>query len=328
MLVFLLLSCVSGALETGVLFYGWANSLPWWEVLALALMYQLGNLLSLFVRNRRAALAVSCVVVLLFTALYALFQIRWFLFITTACCSSSIQIGRSAYKSTCRTWIKRSFRVLGFALSPFAALIMPWFIAAAGAAALVAAGSHSSPVKRRKPFKIYSVMIFHQIHYFVYIYALVLWVLCQNTSITATVILFVAGWAVYILPQAISGRFPQLNRAAMFFVCHTFLSLVMLAITVCAAANLTTAVCGLWILTGLGGGSVFCIESLSPRYERAEMDFSENLGHVLGASLAVILALPLRDACFPFCAAASFISVITALLCGVSVRKKGGADHV
>ena len=46
----------------------------------------------------------------------------------------------------------------------------------------------------------------------------------------------------------------------------------------------------LWMLTGLGGGSVFCIQELTPICRSTDLTLSENAGHVLGCLTAIWLS--------------------------------------
>lgn len=53
-----------------------------------------------------------------------------------------------------------------------------------------------------------------------------------------------------------------------------------------------TSLC-LWVLTGFGGGNVFCIKkALAPVivYDKNVWSFSEQIGHILGVFVALIIA--------------------------------------
>ena len=85
----------------------------------------------------------------------------------------------------------------------------------------------------------------------------------------------------------------------------------------------TLAVLILWLLTGLGGGSVFCIKHLAKHYSDLDMELSENIGHVLGPIVAVLLCY-----CFPeqevaYLSMASCIFVVLALLSTIGLKVKG-----
>jgi hypothetical protein len=48
----------------------------------------------------------------------------------------------------------------------------------------------------------------------------------------------------------------------------------------------------LWILTGFGGGTVFCIKEIlkgKPEYNNLALESSENIGHVLGVFCSILL---------------------------------------
>jgi hypothetical protein len=48
----------------------------------------------------------------------------------------------------------------------------------------------------------------------------------------------------------------------------------------------------LWILTGFGGGTVFCIEGIFKKYDirdKLSIDISENYGHILGLVAGIVI---------------------------------------
>ena len=163
MVQFLTLSLLSGALELGSLFYALEAQAP--VPLLFPLAYQLGNLLffPVYVTPRRArglcilglALATPGIPDLFLPALLA--------------ASLCVQAARAEQKSACPTWLKRTFRIGGFLFSPLTAilpgLIMACCLLTAWAALPRRRGSHAPGGTSLLP-----VMVFHQMHYFVYAY--------------------------------------------------------------------------------------------------------------------------------------------------------------
>lgn len=289
MVYFLTLSLLSGALELGSLFY--ALEIQATVPLLFPLVYQMGNLLFLpaVVTPRRArglcilglALAVPGITGLFLPALLA--------------ASLCIQAARAEQKSACPTWLKRTFRIGGFLLSPLTA-ILPGLILACCLLTAWAALARGSGARASKETTLFPVMVFHQMHYFAYTYIMPAWVLARTGSLLAAAAFFALTWIVYLSPQAAAERAKHISHRAVFFVCHSFLLLVMAAMCIAAALDRPWALTALWVLTGLGGGSVFCIQELTPACRNADMTLSENVGHVLGCLIAVLLscAVPSR----------------------------------
>ena len=98
-------------------------------------------------------------------------------------------------------------------------------------------------------------------------------------------ILFVIGWITYlIVPHILRGK-----RFFLYFISgHFFLSLILLGL----ALNYNTVSAAiLWILTGFGGGTVFCVKKINDIYSDCNSNdivFSENVGHILGTTLGLV----------------------------------------
>ena len=95
---------------------------------------------------------------------------------------------------------------------------------------------------------------------------------------------------MYLIPQIVAEKARHISYRAVFFTCHSFLLLVMAAMCITAALDRPWVLMALWVLTGLGGGSVFCIQELTPICRNTDLSLSENAGHVLGCLTAVCLS--------------------------------------
>ncbi len=283
MVHFLALSLLSGALELGSLFYALEIQAP--IPLLFPLVYQMGNLLFLpaFVTPRRAqglcilglALAVPRTPDLFLPALLA--------------ASLCIQAARAEQKSACPTWLKRTFRIGGFLFSPLTAML-PGLIMACCLLTAWTALAHGKESHATGGTSLLPVMMFHQMHYFVYAYIMPAWVLGRTGSLLAAAVSFALTWVVYLIPQIVAERAKHISYCAMFFACHGFLLFVMAAMCITAALDWPWVLMTLWVLTGLGGGSVFCIQELTPACRNTDMTLSESAGHVLGCLTAVCLS--------------------------------------
>lgn len=115
---FLILSLLSGIIELGSVYLGICQGLPLPLIVSLPLFYQVGNfLLHVFPQRVQITLSLAGIVCLLSIA-YLLSPSFIIIIVQMVLSSYCIQFARSQYKSSCPTWLKRSFRVAGFALSP------------------------------------------------------------------------------------------------------------------------------------------------------------------------------------------------------------------
>jgi hypothetical protein len=63
----------------------------------------------------------------------------------------------------------------------------------------------------------------------------------------------------------------------------------------------------IWILTGLGGGTIFALKKILQVDNKPDLEFSENIGHVLGVFLSFIMFFIYNSFVVPF-----IISLISA----------------
>lgn len=303
MIGFLILSLLSGVLELGSVWYAWNAGLPTAAILLYALSYQLGNLLflpGLATRRRVTALCMGGMLLLCINMFLNSLLLLW-LEITIA--SLCLQASRAGCKSRCRTWLKRIFRAIGFVPAPifmFFPQIVTGLCFLAAMAAILSCGREPVTLAKsgRKPLLFSPVMFFHQLHYFAYAYIMPVSFAALTGSVMAGASAFALTWLVYLLPQPLAEAFAKRSGGIpyrkLFFCGHCFLALVMAGLSMAVSAENIAVLCIVWALTGLGGGTVFCIGHLTPRCEEMDMDFSEKLGHVLGplAAIPVVLAFP------------------------------------
>lgn len=312
MYLFLLLSLLSGTLELGSVILTYAEGRPLWAILSMALMYQLGNLLFLPGNYSRTMVIKSGVLNLLcqitglwieHTASTTTWGVSVFLCLRALqvmLSSLCIQAIRSESKSVCPTWLKRIFRIAGFILAPCLVYFPHIGMLTCAALPFVAAifqkqhtkkEEFSTQYRTRASGKLSAVMIFHQMHYFAYTYIMPLTVIALSGNLYIGMIMYALTWIVYLLPQWLTEKRAAYDPKVVFFLCHTALALIMGTLT--AAFYLENVGLGLfaWLLTGLGGGSVFCIKQLTPESKRYNIILSENIGHFLGTGVAFLAAL-------------------------------------
>lgn len=288
---FLFFSSISGLVEVGFILFGIYLNLSIEKIILLGLAYQLGNCVPNPIKlNKKGVQAIS-IIGLVSTIMYKVTDIYTLLFISAMCLAISIQSIRSVQKGKVKTWIKRSFRIIGFILS-FTLNI--WTILAIyiiTILSLISINFTNSKILILKPkIKFINIiMIVHQIHYFLYCYFIVL-LIGEFTNDNAYLIgiLFALGWLTYsFIPQIVRGT----NYKMYLVIGHIYLTIILAMLSFANGFSIIV----FWLLTGFGSGTVYCISKVdeedSINYDESSMTFSENIGHVVGILFGLILYL-------------------------------------
>lgn len=192
------------------------------------------------------------------------------------------------------TEAKRTARVVGFAL----ATVVPsgvWIPAAwvASLAGLAWRGAVAPmtirPRRTWRPNLIEVIMIFHQAHYFSYCYALpVLFAKPALGGVSWTGAWFACGWITYLLAESVWRRF---SPTVTFIVGHIYVAALLILITL--YKDVPWATIGLWILSGFGGGTVYCLTVLHHRQELPHWRIvvAEDIGHFVGVIVAIAMVM-------------------------------------
>lgn len=324
---FLILSFLSGVIELGVIYLGIVQNFSIYLIIMLPFFYQMGNLMISILPKRKTLDAIFSWTVCFLSIIYYIYPNFGILAIQLAFSSYCLQLMRVHHKSSCPAWLKRSFRIAGFALSP----IMIWgrgqVILLLSSLFCIFLINKDAIVQgeNKKMFQkwnvqitgISMVMVFHQLHYFVYTYIMPILVYKMTESIITSSLVFSVTWIVYLLPQTIAEKLNITNYKKMFFFCHLFLAACMATIAISAYFCNTTIVLLFWLLTGFGGGSVFCIKYLCKKYESINMDFSENIGHFVGPLIAAYFCHMTTEYIFVVLPAISCFFVIIALILSI-----------
>lgn len=310
--MFLLLSALTSVLECAPLLAGAALGLPPWQLLALCLAYQLGNLFPTPFRLGRRALPGIAASALLLSPLPGLcggVPLLWWgtSLLTVFCLSCTFQSVRACQKSATGTALKRLARVLGFLLTPLAARCIPAVFAVCSVlvlAALTPAEPRTAstpdipPLCRMLPENPgLPIMLWHQLHYFIYAHSMILTVRRMTGRPTLTMALFAFTWVTYLsvepwIKRSRGGRGLTVSEhVTLVLRGHAFLFILLLLLPI---VRTPAAAACLWALTGLGGGTVFAISALcraAPGYQKDALDLTENLGHIGGTLIAVLYLL-------------------------------------
>lgn len=317
---FLLLSLLSGIIELGGIFYGFKMNLSNISIIMIALVYQLGNLFPIpFKLNRLTLLILSLINFILiinyianpnFVSYISIF------FLTT----SIIQSLRAESKNDVSTELKRTFRIFGFLISylfNFKFLIsinIMIFI-------FIFFNKEKNKItyffpKNKK--KLGKIMIFHQLHYFSYVYILLI-IFYYNYSLNLLKIgiSFSISWIVY---TSISIFITSKNYKKIFIIGHLYLGILLFSLAFIDSIYLVNL---FWILSGIGGGTVFCIKKLSKdKLEPNEVIFYENMGHILGVLISLGFTLKYSNLKYIF-----FISSCFALIACILMIKYKENNH-
>lgn len=325
MIYFLFLSFLSGVIELGSVYVGIKLDLPVSMIMLLPFWYQLGNLLMAYIPKKRSVYFILSVLTIILSVIN-ITNFNYYAFsLQLSACSLCIQTAREGNKKNCPAWLKRSARILGFATSPIMLFQHGQLTLIIGTlfATYLLLKMQNAPTKKRmfiqSELALSWVMIFHQLHYFVYTYIMPIYIYNITRSYLLSSISFAITWIVYLTPQTIIEKFSKINYKQIFFIGHSFLAICMGAMFWSSYNKFVWVVLLSWLLTGLGGGTVFCIKHLSVKYERINMDLSENIGHVLGPLIAIVISslntgneiiyLSLASFCFVICAIGNAIIV-------------------
>lgn len=310
--IYYYISFLSGTIELGTLVWGLSHGYGLMEVLGLVMAYQLGNVVLYTVpaRVEKRAWAFLAGAVFLFLAgafLPAAHDVRYALvWVSFAVASTFLQLEREAVKvkvAQWKKWKKRAFRVLGFLASAListaagTALVAVYMVSLLvlgfvlpefgydGWLRRLAAGQLGQP-------RVCWAMVTHQAHYFAYTYVLFAIACAYYGGTLVPVLWFVANWVPYTITEPLV-RTLKLERyyRGIAIGAHVFNALVLTGVYLCLLRGSMTGALCLWILTGFGGGNVFCIrEALKPAAEYATdvWMFSEQLGHILGLAACLV----------------------------------------
>lgn len=277
-------------------------------VLGSGLAYQLGAPLARRVRHRAVVGAVGGIGIVALAVAAAAGVPAWFV-LAAGPLALVLQYGRhqTGPVSGVSTAVKRSTRIAGFLLA--AVVTGPAIVVvASGLVVLVVAASGPGASCRTTPDRTWtrprSLMVIHQAHYFVYAYSLV-WLLARQPAADGWIVgaLFSVGWVSYTLTPSLLRNVDS-RRAVV--VGHAWTAAMLLGLGVVGDLVLTTI---LWIGTGFGGGTVFGLRQLCEAAgdDEATIDHWEDVGHVAGAALAVLIGAPAWN----FAAAAALAVVVS-----------------
>lgn len=319
---YLLLSFLSGLLELGVVVYAFRQNMPLVAIPLLGLAYQAGALFrrpfELSARHYAVA-ALSGLALALVVGHYIVGLILSVFFLSIALQG----IRDLALKNTeAGTFIKRVSRVAGFIFSGFFDPSLLVVVASVILATLffgwkTLAGMR--PTRDRDnwhPGPLGLTMLVHQSHYFTYAcFIPFLFLRVHSVQLSFIGIIFSIGWISYSVAPFVFAKQPRLK---VFSFGHV-LAFFTLVTIFCFSQNLGLVILA-WFLSGFGGGTVFCLRELASKVleDRPDLDLWENLGHVLGLVVSLLVISISANPIYVFLIAA-IIALLTAILLPLTV---------
>lgn len=311
--LYLLLGLLSGYIELGGILYALSLQYPPIKAIGIVLAFQIGNLVPVPIRLNKIS-TYSALTISAFCFLYLQFYSSeyWVLLFGMAFLSAAILSMRSNYAEKTGTTSKRISRVSGFIIAPlFSIPLVLLALALLYVFILILSGKNTKIAIIKPKLNFYNViMIIHQMHYFCYTYFII--IIIHNImrfSPFSICIFFALGWITYI---SIGYFLNKTNYKAYFIIGHSFLFIV-LGLMYFNFSNYLTIV--LWICTGFGAGTIFALNELNKSllpYNKDAMDYSENIGHILGIILSLALYSISKNIYLPL-AGASVLAILAAI---------------
>ncbi len=321
----LLLNGLSGFVELGAIIYVACSSQPLYYIPIMGLAYQTGALF-----REPIELATWHYYIALFLAmLLAVFSLEYplSLFMAVFMLSVGIQGSRGIISGhgSVSTLTKRISRIAGFAFSGLFSthiliiivgivLLIYHFIAKETKVA-----QKTSIRQNLKPQPLGLVMMIHQSHYFTYAYIIPLIIIYHEVNPRIVGLLFCIGWLSYVFSQKVFG---EKKLAHSFAIGHVFAAITLAGLFFFARISVILLLL-LWFLTGFGGGTVYCLRKLRQNSltDKSDLDSWENIGHVLGVIICLLVLLIMKAPASVFLVA-SFIAIFTCLLFLITLHRK------
>lgn len=336
---FFTLSMLSGFFELGSAVFLLYQGQNIQMILLAGFCYQLGNLAASTTKlSKKSTIIVAIGSSMAFATYgYSNFLICYFLGITLI--SVAIQKVRrlitEEYGSEgISTFSKRATRIIGFLASGLVSLPLLIFgnliiFVIIMVIATVVNGNWLDLPKLSLPKRnsISDIMVIHQSHYFSYAYWIpVLFVYQLGVRIPLVGAFFIIGWLSYIFTEKLFSRY---NTLVVFVIGHFSVALALFVIG--TFQNSVLLVATAWFLSGLGGGSVYCLKRVNKKMgiDQVDLEIWEDIGHVTGAIIPIILIGLLGEKYNSFYISA-IIAICTALLMLSRVRiiyTKGRQSH-
>lgn len=304
--MFSFLSFISGLYEVGIVVWG-MKTFGITGALLGALCYQLGNLVPNPIKLSKRI----CWILLSASVVFGLAGVflPFFLYPSVTLFTLVLQNERAALKSKIKStdskvW-KRLFRIIGFACGCVCGIGIFFICQIPVLICLIRKKDVAKTTISIPHFnKLDLTLILHEIHYFVYCYCILL-IAYTFTVLGKTVgcyaaFAFALSWIPYALVPNIYKSpkiLKKLGYKKTFIIGHSVLTVILVIMFFIfrmkiTFGNLSLVSLAIWLLTGFGGTTEFCIEEIDKNngtYVKNNHNSAENIGHILGVSLSFII---------------------------------------
>lgn len=340
------ISCLSGVVEIGCIFWGLNRGFSLLQVIGLVMAYQMGNVIQYFVPKKiehysQYFLSISLITCIASEMLSPNEAVCYFLAVITLIIGSTfLQLERESVKikvEEWEKWKKRAWRVVGFFIASTLYLPFGTWILCGIILSLILIGFYSKDFgydewyknlknKTIKEPKLCWTMITHQAHYFVYTYVLCVIVFYKYDSALWASIWFVLNW----IPYTITEPLVKVLKIEKYYLkvgilAHVFNGIVLIGVYCFLMNNHILGAVLLWMLTGLGGGNIYCVKKgMNPyiEYDNETWMFSEQVGHILGM-IVCIITVALGKSELTMLEAALFAFITVPIIIG-TIKRHGG----
>lgn len=312
--IYLLLSVLAGVIEVGVVIYAINNGYTVLQTLFVVLAYQFGCFFPTnIILNKPLLLLTGCLSIL-FAITSGFYPSFWVLLLAIFLISPLLQLARGINKSNISTGVKRMFRIIGFSISP---IFSPFLLSVLSVIVFIAIVYYVNEDKSKISIGFIPahnlIMVVHQMHYFSYVYILL--IIAKKLDAYQgylVAVYFVLGWLTYVSAEYIfSGKY----YFKYLIFGHIYLLIVLALMTFIESPLIRVL---LWVLTGFGGGTVFCIKKIFikfEKYDKYSLETAENYGHILGVVASIIIYCLFRNMSAPIffaciCAGLTVVLVI------------------
>lgn len=308
MIFFYFQSFLSGIIEFGIVYYAYKNNLPIPVLIGIGCAYQFGNIIRNFNIKKLGLMVNILVLISIFFIESLAFKLITLAFII----SWNLQMTRDVFKSRSNTTLKRCFRILGFASIFFINYKLILFIFVFSIIMLLIKYDEIA-IENQINLKISNsdlIMLTHQLHYFSYCYIVFVLLLDFNMPKILAILIFVLGWITYTSTQKILNSNMNINNA---IIAHFLLALTLILLGIFHNSSFWASV--FWIITGFFGGTVYILKNylnVNCYISNSHINYIEDLGHIIGALISLIVYYFTNSLIYPILIAA-FFAVATSL---------------
>lgn len=306
---FVILNIMSGLLETGAVIFGMRKYGVICALIA-ALLYQIGNLTPYpfkFSKKTKIFFASTSIILMIFG-----FWVPCCVMVAIPFLALSLQSVREKYKLENLKFYKRILRMIGF----FLGFWFNAFIGIVGSFVVILAiclsdSNDKFTVVIPHFYCLQWILFFHELHYFVYCYAVML-IAYQYSGAVGAAILFFLSWIAYVSSRKLFYK--NISNYKQTFVFGHSILVILLVLIYFIPNMILKIIC--WLLTGIGGTTEFCVSELETKSGQNAVNHNcaENYGHIGGVLAAIFIVVVTENLLLTVLIAGIFASIALILM--------------